>query len=169
MSPRRPFADIKTMSTLFPAAERAALAMGESEPGAEHLILAALDLPDGSAARAFTRVGADPLGFREAVAAQHEQALRSVGIAAPDELLSDRIPRPDKRKGVFRSKGSAQQVFRRVVKLVRKEKSQLYGAYIVMVAAETEAGTVVRALEHMGVDPGALALAARQEIVALNG
>lgn len=76
MSPRRPFADIKTMSTLFPAAERAALAMGESEPGAEHLILAALDLPDGSAARAFERVGADPLGFREAVAAQHEQALR---------------------------------------------------------------------------------------------
>ncbi|MCH7670389.1 MAG: hypothetical protein IIC71_14490 [Acidobacteria bacterium] len=164
MSPRYSFADIKNMNILFPAAEREALAMGEPEPGAEHLVLAAL----GSAASAFARVGANPLGFREAVAAQHEHALCSVGIAVPDELLSDRIPRPNKRKGVFRSKGSAQQVFRRAVKLVQKEKSQLYGAYIVMVAAEMEAGTVVRALEHMTVEPGALALAARQKIDALN-
>ena len=157
------------MNALFPTAEHEALAMGESEPGAEHLVLAALELPDGSAARAFRRVGADPLSFREAVVGQHEQALRSVGIAAPDELLSDSIRHPDKRKGVFQSKGSTQQVFQRVVDLVREEKSQLHGAYIVMVAAEMGAGTVVRSLEYMGVDPDVLAHAARQEIDALNG
>jgi len=168
MSRRRPLADIKTMNALFPAAEREAIAMGESEPGPEHLILAALDLPDGSAARAFLRIGADPLGFEKAVASQHEQALRSVGIAAPDEDLSDSIPVSIKRRGLFRSKGSAQQVFGRVVKLVRKERSQLYGAYIVMVASEMEAGTVVGALGHMGVEPLALAAAARQELDTLN-
>ncbi len=169
MSPRRPFADIATMNTLFPAAESEALAMGESEPGAEHLVIAALGLPDGSAARAFERVGADPDDFKKAVAAQHDEALRSVGIAVPDQLASEGVRPPTKRRGVFRSKGSSQQVFRRVVKLVRKEKSQIYGAYIVMVAAEMNEGTVVRALEHMGIAPAALALAARQELDALDG
>jgi hypothetical protein len=55
-----------------------------------------------------------------------------------------------------------------VVPLVRKERSQLYGAYFVLAAAETEHGTTARALRHMNVDLTALAAAARSEIDALN-
>ena len=47
---------------------------------------------------------------------------------------------------------------------MRKERSQLYGAYFVLVAAETEHGTTARALRQMGLDPVALAAAARAEV-----
>ena len=35
--------DIRFMQSLFPAAEADAAAMGEKEPGAEHLVLVSLD------------------------------------------------------------------------------------------------------------------------------
>jgi ClpA/ClpB-like protein len=51
-------------------------------PGAEHLLLAALELPDGTARRAFERVGADPNALRQAIEEQHAEALCAVGIDA---------------------------------------------------------------------------------------
>ncbi|MGZ8476106.1 MAG: Clp protease N-terminal domain-containing protein, partial [Candidatus Limnocylindria bacterium] len=47
---------MRTIKKLLTDAEVEARAMGEAEPGAEHLLLAALDLPDGSARRAFERL-----------------------------------------------------------------------------------------------------------------
>ena len=156
------------MNLLLPAAETIAHQMGEPEPGAEHLVLAALDLPDGSARRAFVRAGADPDRFRDALSAQHADALRSIGIDAPDDQLDGHIPAPARPSGPLRSRGSLHKVFRRVVKLVRKERSQLYGAYVVLVASETDTGTVARALSHMQVEPNRLAAAARDELNILN-
>ncbi len=168
MSPRKPLQDIKIMNQLFPAAEAEALAMGEAEPGAEHLVLAALDLPDGSARRAFARLGSDPGKLRAAIAAQHRDTLESIGIAASDEDLEDKLPSPTPSRGPFRSKGSVQKVFKQVVKLVKKDKSQLYGAYVVLVAGQLEAGTFVRALAAMGVDAAELVAAARTELDIVN-
>ena len=45
---RRARADLTTMNALFPAAERIAHGDGIDQPGAEHLLLAALDLDDGA-------------------------------------------------------------------------------------------------------------------------
>ncbi|MFW2382349.1 MAG: Clp protease N-terminal domain-containing protein [Acidimicrobiales bacterium] len=156
------------MNTLFTAAEKEAALVGEAEYGTEHLVLAAFDLPDGSAARAFKRVGVDPHAFRKAINDQHAEALRAIGIAPEDGRIDSQLPEPPDPKGPMKSKGSSQNVFKKVVKLVKKEKSQLYGAYIILVAAEAEAGSTARALETLGVHRKDLAAAARIELDALN-
>lgn len=91
---RNPVEDIRTMGRLFPAADAAALADGETEAGAEYLVIAALDLPDGSARRAFERAGADPDAFSGAVRAQHGDALRSIGMQPlNDDVLDVQLPK----------------------------------------------------------------------------
>ncbi len=156
------------MNLLFTGAEDEARRAGEAEPGAEHLVLAALELPDGSARRAFENVGADPDEFRVALGAQHIDALGSAGIEAPEEVFADRLPEPSQPTGVYRSKGSAHKMFKKVVKMVKKERSQLYGAYFVLVASESDLGTTARTLAAMDVDRTQLMAAARAELDTLN-
>lgn len=166
---RRPLLDIRIMNALFPAADAEALRGGEPSVSAEHLILAALELPEGSARRAFERIGADPGGFRDAVAAQHDEALRGLGAARLDHAIADRLPETSKAaRGPLRSSASAQRLFRKAVKLIRKEKSQLYGAYIVLAATDFEDGTVARAFRQMGIRRADLRMAAREVLDAIN-
>ncbi len=168
MSPRRkPLQDIRTMNKLFSAAEKEALQVGESEPGDEHLILAAFELPDGSAERAFKRVGVYPKAFRDAISNQHDDALRAMGIR-PDRVAPNEIPEAPKQNKPMKFKGSSQNVFKKVVKMVRKEKTPLYGAHIVFMAAQAEHGTTARALAALGISRDALEKAAREELDALN-
>ncbi|MCP4963638.1 MAG: Clp protease [bacterium] len=168
MSRKKPVQDIRTMNTLFTAAEKEASLIGEAEYGTEHLILAAFDLPDGSAVRAFKRVGVDPHAFRKAINDQHAEALRAIGIAPDDGRIDGTLPELPEPTSPMKSKGSSQNVSKKVVKLVKKEKSQLYGAYIVLVAAEAETGSTSRALDTLGVHRDDLARAARIELDALN-
>lgn len=165
---RKPLQDIRTVNALITAAEKEASLVGEKEAGAEHLILASFDLPDGSTRRAFQRVGVYPQAFRDAIAKQHEDALRAIGIAPEDGRIDPHLPDPAPPSGPLRTKGSSQNVFKKVVKLVKKEHSQLYGAYIVLVATEAEHGSVARALDSLGVHREDLAEAARMEIDALH-
>lgn len=79
---RQRWKDARTIMALSLDAERRALAEGQRHPGAEHYMLAALDLPDGSARRAFARVGVDPEAYRAALANRHTVALNAMGIAA---------------------------------------------------------------------------------------
>ncbi|MGH1489124.1 MAG: Clp protease N-terminal domain-containing protein [Acidimicrobiales bacterium] len=167
--PRSRLQDIRIMNELFPAADALAAEDGEHEAGAEYLLLAAFDLDDGSARRAFERAGADPDAFRDAVKAQHAEALRSVGIRPmDDDLLDHHIPPAGKQSGLHRGAPSGHELFRQVVKLVRSERSQLHGAYFVLVAAQTNHGTTARTLRHMNIDADELAAAARAEIDLVN-
>jgi len=155
---------MRTVSRLLRGAERIARASGEEVPGAEHLLLSAMDLPDGTARRAFERVGADPDGLAAAIAAQHADALRAVGIDAGD--LDDLEVPAQEGRGVFRSTPSAQAVFRRAVDLSGTPRPrQLLGAHIVVAVAEMEHGTAARALSRMGVERGQLARAASDELI----
>lgn len=166
---RRPTEDIRTMGVLFPAAEAEARANGETKAGAEYLVIAALDLPDGSARRAFERAGADPDAFRVAVRDQHAAALQGIGMQSiNDEMLNPSFPAPVPATGPVKTAPSAHKLFRRIVKRVRKERSQLHGAYFVLAAAQTDYGTTARAIRHMGVEPATLAKAARTEIDLLR-
>ena len=161
--------DIRFMQSLFPAAEAEAAAMGEKEPGAEHLILATLDFQEGSARRVFERIGADPDQFRDAVASQHAAALRSIGIEEDGAAIDEKIPlTPERPNSVYRSAPSARRVFPEVVKLVKRDKSRLSGAYILLVSSQMEYGTTARALDAMGIDREELAVAAQAEVNALN-
>lgn len=158
--------DIQTLSALLNAAEADALAAGEELPGAEHLLPAALDLEDGTARRAFAAVGADPDGLRDAIAAQHADALRAVGIEPPPESVlapgaGDPPPAP---RRAYRATPSGQAAFQRAIELQKHTRgSRLLGAHVVAAVAEMEHGTVPRALRAMGVAPAELAGAARRE------
>lgn len=160
---KNPFRDIRTIRMLLDGAEAEANRAGESTPGAEHLLLAALDLPDGTARGAFERVGADPSALRQAIEEQHVEALRAVGIDA-DAGAEGAVSVAPRAKGVYRSSGSAQSAFQAAGKLARKTRSQLVGAHVLLAIADMEHGTAIRAVRSLGIDVDALAAAAREEV-----
>lgn len=154
--------EFQTIKQLLGEAERLANESGETLPGPEHLLLSALALPDGTARRAFKRLGADPDGLQAAIAAQHDDALRAVGIQVDAD--GPVVPAPEAR-GVFNSTPSAQAAFRRAVELSKSQKPRrLRGAHVVLAVTEMERGTMVRTLDRMGVNRDELAAAAREEL-----
>jgi ATP-dependent Clp protease ATP-binding subunit ClpA len=159
MSLRSPLRDMRTIKQLLESAERHAHAAGEPEPGPEHLLLAALDLPDGGARRAFLRVGADADGLTTAVEAHHAEALASVGIAAAGPAVVAAPP----ARGPYRSTGAAQEVFQAAGRLARERRTPLGGAHVVETVAAAEHGTAAAALARLGVDRAELIDAARAE------
>ena len=83
------FRDVSTIDALCTGAEKLANADGQKEPGAEHFVVVALELPNGTARRTFKRIHADPDSFRAAIARQYEDALQNIGIAIPPEAIAD--------------------------------------------------------------------------------
>lgn len=158
--------DVRTINALMTGAEAHAHQAGERHAGAEHLLLSALDLPDGSAGRAFERVGKAPDAFRTAVASAHDDALRSIGVEPlPDDLLN--VAPPLSPRGAFRLSASGREAFAEAAILARADRrSSLAGAHVVAAVAQMEHGTTSRALEIMDVDREALLEAARAEIAA---
>jgi ATP-dependent Clp protease ATP-binding subunit ClpA len=157
------FSDMRTISALLEGAEAEAGRAGESMPGAEHLLLAALDLPDGTARRAFERVGSDPSALRHAIEERHAEALRAVGIDA-DAGAEGAVSVAPPTTGVYRSSGSAQSAFQAAGKLARESRSQFVGAHVVLAITGMEHGTAIRAVRSLGIDVDALAAAAREEV-----
>ncbi len=95
--------------------------------------------------------------------------MRSVGTEEAGAEIDDHLPgTPDRPAAVYRSAPSAREVFPEVVKLVKRDKSRLSGAYLLLVASQMEYGSTARALASMGVDRGVLAVAAQAEIDELN-
>jgi ATP-dependent Clp protease ATP-binding subunit ClpA len=165
---RRAMADMRTMNTLLPAAERIARSEGVDAPAAEHLVLASLDLPDGSARRALQDAGADADRLRGALAAQHDAALRAVGVSVDHAALDAALPGvPAEPHGVYASQPSAQALFQRVRLLANADHAPLYSAYVLLAAAELEHGTIPRALALLGITRDALATTARRELDSL--
>jgi hypothetical protein len=160
---------MRTIATLLRTAEEIARRDGGAEPAAEHLVLSALGLADGTARAAFERVGADPDAFGPALRDEHERALASVGVHADEALIGDRLPEPPAAPGVYRSDPSARQLFQLAGGDARAEGGGLLGAHVIRAAATLEHGTTARALRAMGVDPDALRAAAEAEIRARAG
>lgn len=161
---RQRMADTRTIAALCEAAERHANADGQTDPGAEHFMLAALDLPDGTASSAFRRLGADPRQFRDAVAQQYGDALETIGLKA---VLPPAEPVPP-GTGLYQAKASAQALVKQLSEWPRaSSKERLSGAHVIAVAASGKQGVAVRALRTIGVDLEALGKAARAEISAM--
>ena len=174
MGIRQAIADIRIMNTLFTGAEQEAAALGDEVPGAEHLLLAVLALPDDSARRAFATFDVTAADVRTAITQTHTLALRSVGIEAEVEPTqpSPRTGPLPTHTGPYRSTGSLQDVFQRAVALSKEGAGpghELRSAHVVWAAAEAEHGTVSRALRQLAVDRSDLQLAARQAIASAAG
>lgn len=150
--------DMGTIKRLCDGAEAHALEDGKREPGAEHFLLAALDLPDGTARLAFERIGADPASFEPAIRAQYGEALRSLGI---EPVIETRQDPPAANTGIYRAAPSGQDVMRALTE-GRASHAPLLGAHVVAVVAGFPLGVAARALRGMGVDRDALKASAER-------
>lgn len=155
--------DMKTINKLISGADEQAHISGEEKPGAEHYLLSALKMPEGSARRVFERVGADPDKFHEAIGKQYSDALKSVGI---DVESIDNESEPVETERMFHnSKPSGQAVMKELYALKKKDKDRpLLGAHVVGVVASMEHGVAARALRAMGVDKAGIAKAVNEEL-----
>ncbi len=166
-----PLDAMRTIKKLLTDAELEARAMGVAEPGAEHLLLAAVGLPDGSARRAFERAGADPDALRPAIVDEQARALVAIGFEAERaRSLSAPTPLdPPQGRGVYRASVSAQEAFQAASALAAKDgRFRLNGAHVVAAVADMEHGTAARVLALMGIERHALAAAAREELESLR-
>ena len=166
MSPLDKLADVKTISALMTTAERDALDGGHGKPGVEHLVLAALALPDGTGTAALARFGAGREDLRAAVSRVHSAALRSVGVLAPAEASTAGAASPSAPR-LYDSSSTMQQAFQRATELKQSDGSRrLLGAHVVAAACEQERGTFPRTLQELGVDRLELAAACRDLVAA---
>ncbi|HET9416039.1 MAG TPA: Clp protease N-terminal domain-containing protein [Candidatus Limnocylindria bacterium] len=158
--------DMRTIKQLLTDAERIAREMGEEEPAAEHLLLSALGLPDGSAARALDRLGIDAERIRSALRQEHADALVTAGVSrATAEAMADPVPLgPAGAPLLYGAGPSARNVFQEAGKLARSSRQRLAGAHVVVAVANLERGTMPRVLDRLGVDRVHLADAARAEL-----
>ena len=166
---RQRLRDMQTISQLCSGAERHALQGGEKAPGAEHFLLAALDLPEGSARRVFGRLQADAGGVAAAIAGQYAEALRHVGVDAARLEAMGGAPAPLPPTGrPLASTASGQALMQGLAARRAQDKDiPLLGAHVLAVIAGMEHGVAARSLQRMGVALPALGAAAKAEIEAV--
>ncbi len=163
MSLRTARHDMRTLSDLLTRAESEARAAGLREPGAEHLALAALGMPDGTAAQAFAALGHDDADLRTALAEDAAQALARVGVVAPPAGPREEGPAPS---GPYRARASQQELFQAAKRAAAGRREPLMSAHVLEAAADSDVGTLARALNRLGVDRARLAAAAQAAVQA---
>ena len=161
--------DMRTISALSDGAEKIAHENGEALPGAEHFLLAALALPDGTARRAFQRIGADPDTFHSAIGKQYSDALSSIGLNPTSMGADNDDPEPIHTKRLLYDTKPSGQAFMQELATRRHQHAPLLGAHVVEVIASMKQGVAARTLRTMSIDPDALGAAAKQEIDAFRG
>lgn len=169
---RQRFRDMGTIKVLCLEAEKLANAEGQKEPGAEHLVLSALALPDGTARQAFLRVQADPDRFRAAIASQYEEALKNVGVVIPPDTMAASEKASLPKGPVYKVQPSAQALMQTMIHEIKvKEQKEnpaapLLGAHVLLAAMTAQFGVAARAFRAMGIDSARLVDAAKAEIAA---
>jgi ATP-dependent Clp protease ATP-binding subunit ClpA len=161
-------AAVKAIAGLLTQAEEIARRRGAELPAAEHLVLAALQLPDGTAARALERLGSSAAAFGAALDAQEAEALDRIGVHADDDRIRSELPPPGEPRGLYRSEPSAQELFQAAGDDARRERDSFVGAHVLRAAAALDHGPTARALRRMGIERTELQQAASAEIEA-NG
>jgi ATP-dependent Clp protease ATP-binding subunit ClpA len=151
--------DMRTIKQLCEAAEAHALSDHQRKPGAEHFLLAALDLSDGTAELAFKRVGADPARLNQAIEQQYRMALQSIGLSV--ELQGMEALPQEEQSGVYNSAASGTEVMQCLASQ-RRDHAPLLGAHVVAIIAAMPSGVAARALRTMNIDTNALRAAAEE-------
>lgn len=159
--------DMGTIKTLCEAAERIANAEHQKAPGAEHFVLAALELPDGSAARVFAKLGISADGFAEALRETHRAALRTAGVGAEEIAGSEQgvppLPRPQE---LYNAAPSGAAVLKGLAALRKRGVvGPLLGVHVLEVVATMQHGTTARAFKLLGRDAASVTAAIESEMV----
>ncbi|NHZ82621.1 peptidase [Massilia sp. CCM 8695] len=164
---RQRLGDMKTIQYLCQGAEKYALADQQHAPAAEHFLLSALDLEDGTARRAFEQVHADPAQLPQAIAQQYRDALRFAGLT-PDPALDAPEPLKPSRR-LYDAAPSGAELMQTLAQQRSGERGPLLGAHVVALVAAMRQGVAPRSLVALGVDAEALRAAAQAEIGAYRG
>jgi ATP-dependent Clp protease ATP-binding subunit ClpA len=146
------FTDMGTIKALCEAAEAAANRDHQKQPGAEHFVLAALALPDGSAERVFSRLEIDGEDFRRALRDVHHLALGAAGVGPEEIERSEQdVPPLPQPNGVYAAAPSGQAVLQGLAAL-RKRGSvgPLLGVHVLEVVSAMQHGTTNKAFELLG-------------------
>jgi ATP-dependent Clp protease ATP-binding subunit ClpA len=168
MNPMKALDDMRTIKRLLTEAERIARDMGEEEPGAEHLLLSAIGLPDGTAHRALATVGIDADRICAAIVEEQADALVAAGMPR-DEAEAMAVPIPLGSAGaplLYAAGPTAREAFRAAADMARSSKQRLVGAHVILAVLDLERGTAARVLDRLGVDRQQLAGAAQAELAA---
>jgi len=147
--------DTATLTQLCQMAEKYAKKRGEGEPGEEHFLLSALELPDGTAQRVFERLGVNEDQLEKAIDQQHIDALSYIGIDASDmsSVANENDDVGEHSNSPFKSKPSAQSLMKELVASRRSDKDiPLLGLHIIEVLSDKKLGIVSRAFEVLGLD-----------------
>lgn len=148
--------DIKTIKQLFSDAENYAQQQNEDLPGEEHILLAALDLPDGTARQVFEKLATNPATIVTSIQQQYTQALSQLGFENSNlmsGLNGEGIEAADSGKLLYDAKPSVQSLMKALYEYKKKDKDRpLLGADILAVLAEKEHGVAARTLEVLGID-----------------
>lgn len=161
------FQSMRTLSRLCTDAEVHARAAGQVEPGAEHFLLAAIGLPEGSARRAFESVGADPGTVRGAIEQHYRDALQGLGLAGA--ALPQAPALSPAGPGLYRAQASGQELVQALARQRKDQGGPLLGAHVVAAVAAMPQGVAARTLRAMGIDLGQLGLAARAQVPSAAG
>ena len=157
------FHDMRTVLALCQEAERQALSAGQAQPGSEHFLLAAIELPDGTAREAFSKISADPAQLRSAITDQYTRALAHVGIvpAVAEAVLSERSPLA-RRTLPPQAQPSGIELLTRLSERQERlpKNAPLSGALVVAAVAQERHSVAARALQAMRIDATQLADAA---------
>jgi deferrochelatase/peroxidase EfeB len=154
--------DMRTIKDLCQGAENQARLAGQEQPGAEHYVLSALELADGSARRVFQSLGADPDAYRAALAGQHASALGKLGIDGSG--IPAATPVSGAPSAIFDSQPSGQALMQALPELTRRLPAPLCGAHVLLAAAAMQHSQAARALRAMNLEPQALTQAAEKEL-----
>lgn len=167
---RQRLGDMKTIRHLCQGAERYALADQQRAPAAEHFLLAALDLDDGTARRAFAQVRADPAQLPQAIAQQYRDALRYAGLEpdAADDAIAQAAPLQAEQR-LYRAAPSGADLMQTLAQQRASQDGPLLGAHVVALVADMRQGVAPRSLAVLGVDAAALRAAAQAQIAAHQG
>lgn len=164
---KRNFRDMATIKTLCEAAERIANAEQQKAPGAEHFVLAALELPDGSAARVFRKLGLSGEAFHEALRELHRAALAAAGVSKEQILGSERsVPPLPQPRDIYRATPSGEAVLKGLAALRKRGVTgPLIGVHVLEVAAAMQHGPTARAFSLLGRDQTSVMAAIQSEMV----
>lgn len=164
---KQTFKDMGTIKTLCEAAERIANSEQQRTPAAEHFVLAALELPDGSAARVFQKLGITREAFAEALREQHRDRLRRAGVnealIASSEYAVPPLPRSD---GSYDAAPSGQAVLKGLAALRKRGVSgPLIGVHVLEVVLAMQHGATAHAFRALGCGAVAVMAATESETV----
>lgn len=163
------FHDIKTINRLCTSAEQFARAAGRIKPGSEHFVLAALDLSDLSAQRAFARLGITSVAFSAAINAQFLDALASIGISVNPEVSAGNLSSycGEAPPALYEAEPSGQLLMQRIAALAKSRVGRpILSADVLLAVSQEEFTIASRAFKRLSITAQQLATAANEAISA---